>query len=107
NTTFHHLFIRGWSASDETLPYPRASGDFAVYTNKEFLDSINFAVHRFNNLANLSLGLFDFHDHSSSKSVDINSEKGDRVVKLCLNRFKTCRIDPTSHTYILDSEIED
>ena len=50
STTFHHLFVRGWSSGDETLPYPRASGDFAVYTNRDFTDSVNYAVHRVNYL---------------------------------------------------------
>jgi hypothetical protein len=40
--------------------------------------------------------------------VNINNEtKSEHLIKLCLNRFKTCRIDPTSHTYVLDTEIED
>ncbi len=46
NITFHHLFVRGWDSAEETLPYPRASGDFAVYTPEDFMDSINYAVHR-------------------------------------------------------------
>jgi mucolipin 3 len=46
NITFHHLFVRGWSSSDETLPYPRASGDFAVYTDDDFHQSINYAIRR-------------------------------------------------------------
>jgi hypothetical protein len=48
NITFHHLFVRNWDSSDETLPYPRASGDFAVYTNQDFMDSINYAVYQVN-----------------------------------------------------------
>jgi hypothetical protein len=44
--TFHHLFVRDWSLSEETLPYPRASGDFAVFTNYDLVDSINYAIQR-------------------------------------------------------------
>ena len=46
NTTFHHLFVRTWDTSDETLPYPQAAGDFAVYTNQDFFDSINYVVYQ-------------------------------------------------------------
>jgi hypothetical protein len=46
NITFHHLFVRNWELAFETLPYPRASGDFAVFTNYDFVDSINYAVQR-------------------------------------------------------------
>ncbi len=48
NITFHHLFVRDWDLSFETLPYPRASGDFAIFTNYDLRDSINYAVHRVN-----------------------------------------------------------
>ncbi|CAF1087955.1 unnamed protein product [Adineta ricciae] len=105
NTTFHHLFVRDWSSSLETLPYPRASGDFAVYTASEFLDSINYPIRRFYNLTDISLGLFDFHDHSVQKPFTTDNDTSERFVTLCLNRFKTCRIDPSSHAYILDSEV--
>ncbi|UJR32798.1 hypothetical protein I4U23_020260 [Adineta vaga] len=107
NITFHHLFVRDWSSSLETLPYPRASGDFAVYTEDEFFDSINYSIRRFNNLNNLSLGLFDFHDHSIHNSSTMDNDTSERFITLCLNRFKTCRIDPSSHAYVLNSEIED
>ena len=46
NITFHHLFVREWNTGFETLPYPRAAGDFAIYTQQDVLDSINYAVHR-------------------------------------------------------------
>ena len=54
----------------------------------------------------MTLGLFDFHDHSSKKSSNLNSESEERLVKLCLNRFKVCRVDRSSHTYIFDAETE-
>ena len=44
NLTFHHLFVRNWDAGEETLPYPPASGDFAVYSRQDFVDSVNYAV---------------------------------------------------------------
>ncbi|CAF2135083.1 unnamed protein product [Rotaria magnacalcarata] len=106
NVTFHHLFVRGWSSEDETLPYPKASGDFAVYTHQDFMDSINYAVKRFDNVTDISLGLFDYHDHSTGKSSRSVSELTGRLINVCLNRFKTCRIDPTTHTYVLDPHTE-
>ena len=46
NITFHHLFIKDWTAAEETLPYPRAEGDFAFYTAQDMTDSINYVVQR-------------------------------------------------------------
>lgn len=50
NITFHHLFVRDWTLGQETLPYPRAGGDFAVFTNDELINSINYAVQQVSNL---------------------------------------------------------
>lgn len=44
NITFHHLFVQHWDSSEETLPYPPATGDFAVYTKQDFMSSINYAI---------------------------------------------------------------
>jgi hypothetical protein len=101
NTTFHHLFVRNWDSGDETLPYPRAAGDFAVYTNQDFMDSINYAVYQFNNFTKLTLGLFDYQLPDPQTDLTGNS------INLCLNRFKLCHTDPATHTYELDIQIED
>ena len=42
--TLRHLLLEGWDASWETLPYPPAQGDFAVYDIDELKEKINFAV---------------------------------------------------------------
>ena len=42
--TLRHLLLDGWDASWETLPYPPAQGDFAVYDIDELKEKINYAV---------------------------------------------------------------
>jgi hypothetical protein len=54
----------------------------------------------------MSLGLFDFHDRLPPNAKILNEEFDERDVRLCLNRFKTCQIDPGSHKYTLNTEIE-
>jgi len=44
--TFHHYFIQNWDLSFETLPYPRATGDFAIFTKWDLFGSMNYAVQR-------------------------------------------------------------
>ena len=39
-----HLLLEGWDASWETLPYPPAQGDFAVYDIDTLKGKINYAV---------------------------------------------------------------
>ncbi len=55
----------------------------------------------------MSVGLFDFHDHSADLNSNLNENIKERFVNLCFNRFKTCQINPSAHKYILNTEIED
>lgn len=51
----------------------------------------------------MSVGVFDFHDYSMDLENDTTN---DRMMKVCLNRFTTCRSNPSSHQYILDPRIK-
>lgn len=39
-----HLFLKDWNAAYETLPYPPASGVYALYEVKDLYAHINFAA---------------------------------------------------------------
>lgn len=39
---FEHLYLLNWSPAFETLPYPPASGPYAVYTIPDFYNMVNF-----------------------------------------------------------------
>ncbi|CAF0906162.1 unnamed protein product, partial [Didymodactylos carnosus] len=93
NITFHHLFLKEWSSTFETLPYPQTVGDYAVYTDDELINEMNYAINRYNNMTEISLGLFDFHTHN-----DLDASNPQRTVKICLNRFDTCTMFPSNHT---------
>ncbi len=45
---FKHLYLQNWTPSFETLPYPPASGPYAVYTIPEFYSMVNYAQTRVN-----------------------------------------------------------
>ncbi|XP_060570279.1 mucolipin-3-like [Ruditapes philippinarum] len=53
-----HLLLEHWDASWETLPYPRAQGDFAVYTINELENGINYAVKNFYNAEREAIGYY-------------------------------------------------
>ena len=38
-----HLLLKDWDASFETMPYPPATGEYALYTVNDLLDHIDFA----------------------------------------------------------------
>ncbi|XP_053392471.1 mucolipin-3-like isoform X2 [Mercenaria mercenaria] len=56
--TLRHLLLQGWTASWETLPYPPAHGDFAVYTIDDLESGINFAVSRYYNAEEEAIGYY-------------------------------------------------
>lgn len=43
---FKHLYLKDWTPSYETMPYPPAMGTYAVYTISEFYDAVNFVLNR-------------------------------------------------------------
>ena len=44
HTTLRHLLLKDWDASWETLPYPPAQGEFAVYDIEALKEKIDYAV---------------------------------------------------------------
>ncbi|XP_025082303.1 mucolipin-3-like isoform X2 [Pomacea canaliculata] len=50
-----HLLLKGWEPSYETMPYPPATGAFAIYHKNDFFDSIDHAWQQYYNLQNISL----------------------------------------------------
>ncbi|XP_060580134.1 mucolipin-3-like isoform X4 [Ruditapes philippinarum] len=53
-----HLLLEHWDASWETLPYPPAQGDFAVYTIDDLESGINYAVKNYYNAEREAIGYY-------------------------------------------------
>ncbi|XP_060586632.1 uncharacterized protein LOC132742282 [Ruditapes philippinarum] len=53
-----HLLLENWDASWETLPYPPAHGDFAVYTIDDLEKGINYAVKNYYNAEREAIGYY-------------------------------------------------
>ena len=43
---FKHLFLKDWDPSFETMPYPPATGPYAIYTIPQFYEAANYAMKR-------------------------------------------------------------
>ena len=41
---FKHLYLCDWDPSYETLPYPPATGPYAIYTIPDFYKYVNYAM---------------------------------------------------------------
>ena len=81
NIAFKHLYLKDWNPSFETLPYPPATGTYALYTIPKVYESIDYAMERVS-------GRGDEHDifflsrrnsHIGSRKLD--PTKVDRIEK--------------------------
>nr|KAG5705297.1 hypothetical protein BaRGS_010748 [Batillaria attramentaria] len=43
DTALKHLLLKGWDPSYETMPYPPATGRYAIYSKDDFFDAIEYA----------------------------------------------------------------
>ncbi|XP_078337203.1 mucolipin-3-like isoform X2 [Crassostrea virginica] len=62
NVAMRHLFLLHWSPAYETMPYPPITGPYAIYTSKDLVDHINFAMKQFSQTESLTLGPVRFPD---------------------------------------------
>lgn len=117
NTAFKHLFLFGWEPAFETMPYPPATGAFAVYTIPDFYKSVNFALRQvqtlilwiitaycfflwvlsllpfqYNLTELLAIGTYHFTSHNDSKPP----------MKMCNTYYRLGKIEAHNESYIFD-----
>ena len=46
NLAFRHMYLKDWTPSYETMPYPPASGAFAIYTIPDFYRHADYVLKR-------------------------------------------------------------
>ena len=46
NLAFKHMYLKDWAPSFETMPYPPATGRYALYTIPEFYLSADYILNR-------------------------------------------------------------
>jgi hypothetical protein len=55
NIAMKHIFLEKWDPSFETMPYPPATGVYAIYTATELMDHINFAIKQVRSLSQFNI----------------------------------------------------
>ena len=58
NIALKHLYLEKWDPSYETMPYPPATGPYAIYTKDELHQHINFAMRQYNQTEEVALAVF-------------------------------------------------
>lgn len=89
---FRNILLDDWDQTREIIAYPPATGDYAIYTTEHFYSSIDFAIRKFSNLTQASVGSFGFEKKSYPEII---------FEKLTfLNRT----LDPSSFTFNINNE---
>ncbi|VDP17357.1 unnamed protein product [Schistosoma margrebowiei] len=92
---FCHLYLRQWDSQYETLDYPPATGDYAVYTINDFYEHVGYTITQFNKTKELAIGGYMFDSLNPT-------------MKLCM-RYVSPTTDEDKHpmlsvSYIRESE---
>uniref|UniRef100_A0A8D0XAV8 Polycystin cation channel PKD1/PKD2 domain-containing protein n=1 Tax=Sus scrofa TaxID=9823 RepID=A0A8D0XAV8_PIG len=87
---FKHLFLRGYSGTDED------DYSCSVFTQEDTYESIFFAINQYHRLGNLSLGTLGY------------GEKEDNRIglKVCKQHYKKGTMFPSNETLNIDSDVE-
>jgi len=93
---FKHLYLKDWTPTYETMPYPPSMGTFAIYTIPDIFSSIDYTLQQYNSTEELAIGTYDF------------TQKNDTMVpvEMCKTQYKTGFIWAYNESFIFDSTQE-
>ncbi|CAK7303736.1 MCOLN2 [Vulpes lagopus] len=87
---FKHLFLKGYSGTDED------DYSCSVYTQEDAYESIFFAINQYHQLKNISLGTLGYGENEDNRSG----------LKVCKQHYKKGAMFPSNDTLNIDSDIE-
>ncbi|XP_060058244.1 mucolipin-2 isoform X2 [Erinaceus europaeus] len=87
---FKHLFLRGYSGTDED------DYSYSVYTQEDVYENIFFAINQYHHLKNLSVGTLGYAEN----------EDNEIGLKVCKRHYKRGTMLPFNETLDIDSDIE-
>lgn len=91
---FSHLFLRGWDPVREVYAYPPGMGPLALYNQKDFYDTIDYAFKGYNNI-NESIGPYSYANEDNKIIPPI----------FCAYYYKEGEIFGFNESYVFNSEI--
>uniref|UniRef100_A0A672J744 Mucolipin-3-like n=1 Tax=Salarias fasciatus TaxID=181472 RepID=A0A672J744_SALFA len=86
--TFRHLFLKGYK--DHTM------GSYALYTKTDVYDHINYIIHRYINLQNLSVSNLAYEEVEGEYTP----------LSICQVYYRSSSIDPGNDTFDIDPHID-
>lgn len=88
--TFNQLFLKDWDPSNDAIAYPDPYIPYAVYTQPDFIHTINYAIKAYSNVSNLSVGPFGYQ---SNKSETVSP------ISICIKSYVQADFEPTKFKY--------
>ncbi|XP_052777042.1 mucolipin-3-like [Mya arenaria] len=92
-----HFFLKDWTNSYETMPYPPAIGKYALYTIDEITDTIDHAMQQYDKIERDAIGSLRFKRYSNHTI---------KPIKLCIHKYRSGQINESQQTYNLDSHVD-
>ena len=81
------------------MTYPPAAGPYAIYEREQVFESIDYALHRFANLSQISVGSFGYQTPNQTLQPMSPFE-------VCVDHYSTARVNPSEYYYYIDNKIE-
>nr|NVI71496.1 transient receptor potential cation channel, mucolipin ortholog [Cucujiformia] len=92
--TFSHLFLRGWDATREVNAYPPAVGSLAIYKEKDFYETIDYAFKGYSEMEK-AIGPYSYTNEDNTRTDML----------FCLYQYKQGIIFGFNESYIFNGEI--
>ncbi|XP_061180891.1 mucolipin-3-like [Saccostrea echinata] len=91
NIAMKHMYLLKWDPSFETMPYPPATGKYAIYKANDLIDHINFAMKQFNRTEELTLGSLRFANRT-------------KYLSMCVEEYREGKVYDND-TYVFDPKV--
>jgi hypothetical protein len=87
--------LKDWAPAFETLPYPPATGQFAVYAIDDLLDGIDYTMRRYNLTQIVPIGSYDYDRMDGTMPPAF----------ICITKFREGTMWPHNQSYAFDAEV--
>lgn len=93
--TFSHLFLKGWDTTMEVTAYPPNNGPLAIFLEKNFYETIDYALNGYANLSS-AIGPYSYPNEQNHLAP----------MRLCLYQYKQGQIFGFNESYIFNPEVD-
>ncbi|KAK3104183.1 hypothetical protein FSP39_025099 [Pinctada imbricata] len=93
NIAMKNLLLKDWITFYETMPYPPATGTYAIYTVEDLVSSINHTLHKISTIPTSAAGSFFVDNNSTTTPITI-----------CITYFDKGFFDQTQLTLDINEE---